>query len=438
MNHLTLKSLLVARLVCRKWNVMAASHISNNCGPILLEVHQPWKPSKGIKLSTYIDVMRNTLCCPISKYSISSFTALEELDRFFFHFGKNLKHLDLNFPEDFDDSQEFARLLLRKISHVESIRVGCCKMFKDTNFISGVNLGQLTPTQTVKMDPVLKNLKAVCIGNIINMIPSRIWLEEFFKMTPNLEKLVLHVNFKENGNTFIRMVLEALMNLDVLRNVKSLMISCLTESHLRTLMKLAESGLRLKRFRFQDLCIHLTEISGGSLETFLSSQAETLESLEVHQSSNFPRIRHFQLPPMKSLKSLSIVSSQRILFGAMNYTSDFPKLEKMVLRGYDVFNCHSLFPHSLDNVLRRTVQGHCLKSLSLPSKFSVSHFPRVLSRLFPNIVDLEVRSVSNECLREIWESWPALSKLKVVLSHFDDNIDAGMEKNIYLHIFKCK
>lgn len=426
MEHLPLKSLIVARLVCRKWNAVAISRISSKCGPILLEVHQPWKPSKGIKVSTYIDVMRSSLCCPISKYSISSFTALEELDRFFFHFGGNVKHIDLNFPEEFDDSQEFARLLTRKICHVESLRVGCCKMFKDAGFVTGLKNDDAAQGLTLKNRPCLKNLKVFCVGNIINMIPSKTWLEEYFNMCPNLEKLVLHVNFKENGNTFIRIVLEALLHLQVLKNIQSLMISCLTESHLRTLLKLADCGLRLKHFRFQDLSIHLTEISGATLETFLISQADHLESLEIDQSSNFPRIRHFQLPPMKCLKSLSIVSSQRISFGTLNYVNDFPKLEKMMLRGYDVFNCGHLFPHNIDNVFKRVITSHFLKVLSLPSKFSVSHFPLVLCKMFPNIEELEVRSVTNECLREIWESWPGLTKLKLVVSHFDDNIDSGM------------
>lgn len=402
---------------------MASPQIASKCGLISLEVHQPWKPSKGIKVSTFIDVMRNSLSCPFSKFSISSFTALEELDRFFFHFGRNVKHLDLNFPEDFDDSQEFTMLLIRKIPHVESVRIGCCVMFKQPRLVT-------PPTDPSESWPsarsfILRNLKTFCIGNIVNMVPTKAWLEEFFRMTPNLEKLILHVNFKENGNTFIRIVLESLLNLDVLRNIKSLMISCLTESHLRTLVKLAECGLRLTNFKFQDLCVHLTEINGTTLETFLALQADHLQGLEIEQSSNFPRIRHFQLPLMKSLKTLSIVSSQRISFGSMNYLSVVPKLEKLTLRGFDVFNCGSIFPQS-ELASKRLVHGHCLRVLSLPSKLSIPHFPKVLSRIFPNVTELEVRGATNECLKEIWESWSGLEKFKLVVSHFDDNIDSGM------------
>jgi len=259
------------------------------------------------------------------------------------------------------------------------------------------------------------------------MIPSKSWLEAFFKMTPNLEKLVLHVNFKENGNTFISIVLEALMNHEGLRNIKSIMITCLTESHLRTLIKLAECGLRLKKFKFQDLCLHLTEINGSTLETFLASQADNLEILEIDQSSNFPRIRPFQLPPMKCLKTLSVVSSQRISLGVLNYSSHLPKLEKLILRGYDVFSSSNIFPHhSSSDSAKRIVAGQCLKALSLPSKLNIPHFPKVLASMFPNVVDLEVRGITNESLRQIWESWPKLEKLKLVVSHFDDNIDSGL------------
>ncbi|ODN01483.1 hypothetical protein Ocin01_05182 [Orchesella cincta] len=424
MDHLPLKSLLLARLVCRKWNAVATFQIANKSGPIQLEVYQPWKPSRGIKVSAFIDVMRNSLLgCPFSKYSISSFHALEELDRFFFHFGRIIKHLDLHLPEGFDDTQAFTTLLIRKIPHLESLRIGCCQMFKQMCLNSRQN--DAPETLPFGKKGFLGCLKTFCVGNIINMIPSKSWLEAFFKMTPNLEKLVLHVNFKENGNTFIRIVLEALMNHhDGLKNIKSMMISCLTESHLRTLIKLADCGLRLKKFRFQDLCLHLTEINGSTLETFLASQADNLESLEIEQSSNFPRIRPFQLPPMKSLKMLSVVSSQRISIGILNYAAQLPKLEKLILRGYDVFSSANIFPHS--DSAKRAIAGQCLKALSLPSKLNIPHFPKVLASMFPNVTDLEVRGVTNESLREIWESWPQLEKFKLVVSHFDDNIDSGL------------
>ncbi|CAL8113062.1 unnamed protein product [Orchesella dallaii] len=423
MDQLPLKSLLLARLVCRKWNAMATTKVANKSGPIQLEVYQPWKPSRGIKVSIFIDVMRNSMLgCPFSKYSISSFHALEELDRFFFHFGRTIKHLDLNLPEGFDDTQAFITLLIRKIPHLESLRIGCCQMFKQMYLIGRPN--DVPESLPFGKKVYLGCLRTFCVGNIINMIPSKSWLEAFFKMTPNLEKLVLHVNFKENGNTFIRIVLEALMNHDGLKNIRSLMISCLTESHLRTLIKLAECGLRLKKFRFQDLCIHLTEINGSTLETFLASQADNLESLEIDQSSNFPRIRPFQLPPMKSLKTLSVVSSQRISLGILNYSSHLPKLEKLTLRGYDVFSSSNVFPHS--DGAKRSIAGQFLTVLSLPSKLNIPHFPKVLASMFPNVADLEVRGVTNECLKEIWESWPRLEKLKLVVSHFDDNIDSGL------------
>lgn len=418
MVHLPFKSLLTTRLVCRKWNEIATSHLSSKCAPIQLEVDQPWKPSKGIKVSNFIEVMRtgNSLVCPFSKYSIGSFSALEELDRFFFHFGKWVKHLDLNFQEEFDDSEEFVKLITRKLPLLESLRVGCCQMFQKSNLTSMTSLFPL------------KNLKVFCIGNIINIIPNKSWLESFLKMIPKLEKLVLHVNFKENGNTFIRLVLETLMtNSNLLANISSLMISCLTEAHLRTLIKLAECGLRLKHFRFQDLSLHLTEINGATLETFLSSQADYLQTLEIDQSSNFPRIRHFQLPQMKELRTFSVVTSQRISFGSISYPTNFPRLENLVLRGFDVFNCSSIFPQiDQKRIQHHYPNGYCLKALSLPSKLAIPHFPKLLSKLFPNLAELEVRGVSNECLKEIWESWPDLEKFKLVVSHFDDNIDSGI------------
>jgi len=422
MKHLPLKSLLASRLVCRKWCRYAHPHIQEICDPVILEVYQPWKPSRGHKLSKFLDVVKSSVeDCPFSKYVIRFFSTISELDQFFRKYGPTVKSLDLNFTLDFEDNAGLRRILFELTPNLESLRIECCKILESPHFWEYSEYEQGASK--------LHRLKTLYIGNIrqgIALNPT--WIKEFLTMTPNLEKVILQVHFKDNGHAFIQTVLDALLQSRNVCRLKSIFISSLTESHLHTLIQLAHKGMALRAFKFQDLCLQQPipeeRISPETIHNFLWTQSWSLETLRIEQRSN--RIRGFTFPSMKILKHLTMISDDELNVGSINYGKTFPALESLTLRGYGVFPIHNYFSESENRFFRNTWTGSKLRKLSLPSGIRQDNFPRLLARIFPGVKELEIRGASNQLLRNIWHSWPRLEKLKMVVSHYDGPLDSGI------------
>jgi hypothetical protein len=417
MEHLPLKSLLVARLVCKKWNRFAHHHLQELCDPVVLEVHQPWKPSRGHKLSKFLDTVKSSIeDCPFTKYVLRSFTSVHELDKFFRKFGPSVRSLDLNFNLEFDDNAGFRRILFEYTPCLDSLRVECCKMLESSHFWEYSEYEQGSSK--------LHHLKTLYIGNIREGVTlSSNWIKELLTMSPNLEKIILQVHFKDNGHAFIQAVLDALLQSKNVHRIKSIFISSLTEAHLHTLIQLANKGLNLRAFKFQDICLQTTpddRISPETIHNFLWTQCEGLETLRIEQRSN--RVRGFTFPSMKALKHLTMISDDELNVGCVNYSKTFPSLESLTLRGYGVFSISNYFSEAEN----KRFAGAKLKKLSLPSGIRNEGFPRLLARIFPEVKDLEIRGASNGFLRSIWHAWPRLEKLKMVVSHYDGPLDSGI------------
>lgn len=420
MKYLSLKSLLASRLVCKKWYKFAYHYVVAKSDRVILEIHQPWKPSGGNKVAKFLQVMRGGIeNCPISKFVIRNFDSFVELECFFRKFGPIIKSLDLNFSKDFNENGAFRRVLFDYAPFIENLRVECCKIFQSQNFWE---------YSEFEMEPSKLNcLKTLYIGNIRGSIQlNKNWIKDFFRMSPNLKKIILQVHFKEDGHNFVQTVLEAMLAVANLDNIKFLFISSLSEENLQILIKLAEKGLQLKTLKFQDICLHQVHnemeepISPEAISNFLLTQAECLETLKIEQRSN--RVRGFLFPKMRELKHLHFISFDNLTCGHWNYSFLFPKLESLTLRGCGVYS----FPHYFSPTENTFPAAVHLKKLSLPSGIRDPNFPPFLARLFPNVRELEIRGASNEFLWSVWKSWPQLETLKMVLSHFDGCLDPGL------------
>lgn len=385
MKHLSLKSLLTARLVCRKWSKFVHHHLICKSDRVVLEVHQPWKPSGGQKLVKFLQVMRGGIeTCPVSKFVLRNFDSFAELEPFFRKFGPIIKSLDLNFSKDFSENGAFRCVLFDCAPFIENLRIECCKMLQNSQ-----NFWEYSELESGSSK--LNSLKTLYIGNIRGSIHlNKNWMKDFFRMAPNLKKIILQVHFKDNGHGFVQTVLESMLEVANLEKIKFLFISSLSQENLQILVKLAEKGLQLKTFKFQDICLHQVphgieeSISSEAISNFLQTQCECLESLKIEQRSN--RIRGFLFPKMAELKHLHFVSFDNLNCGHWNYCQLFPKLESLILRGYNVFSIPQYF-----SVVNTFPAGINVRKLSLPSGLREETFPRFLSKLFPNVKELEIR-----------------------------------------------
>jgi hypothetical protein len=420
MKHLSLKSLLNARLVCRKWSKFVHHHLIVKSDRVILEVYQPWKPSGGHKLNKFIQVMRGGIeTCPVSKFVLRNFNSFIELESFFIKFGPIIKSLDLHFLKDCNENGAFRRMLFDYAPCIENLRIECCQILSSQHFWEYSEL-EAGPSK-------LNCLKTLYIGNIrgnINLNTN--WMTDFFRMTPNLRKIILQVHFKDNGHRFIQQVLESMLQVANLEKIKFLFISSLSQENLQILIKLAEKGLQLKTFKFQDICLHQTlpgmlAICPEAMSTFLQSQSSSLETLRIEQRSN--RVRSIVLPKMFELKHLHLVSFDSLHCRPINYSGLFPKLESLILRGY---NTVYQLPQYFSSTVNTFPAGVFVRTLHLPSGLRESTFPGFLAQLFPNVKDLEIRGCSNEFLLGVWQSWPRLEVLKIVLTHFDGCLDPGI------------
>lgn len=322
--------------------------------------------------------------CPISKFVLRHFDSFIELEPFFLKFGPIIKSLDLNFPKMFNENGAFRRMLFDYATYIENLRIECCKIMELSHFWEYSNLepGSLK----------LNCLKTLYIGNIRGSIQlNKNWIKDFLRMSPNLRKIILQVHFKDNGHIFVQTVLESMLEVSNLERIKFLFISSLSQENLQILVKLAEKGLQLKTFKFQDICLHHVahgveeSISPEAMSNFLQTQSECLEGLKIEQRSN--RVRGFLFPRMTELKHLHFISFDNLNCGNLNYGYLFPKLESLILRGYNVFPKLQYFSPTVNTF----PAGVHVRKLSLPSGIREPSFPPFLAKMFPSVCELELR-----------------------------------------------